>query len=189
MRPAAFALVVLACSRPVVAPRPAPIEVAVTFDDLPAAGPDIPELSRLQVHREIVAALRKHGVPQVYAFVNGKGAELPDGRAALDAWVAAGYPLGNHTYSHSTPKELPNYLRTFIGMSRCYASSFLDPRSAGSVRWISFDEAQRDPVYRSDPEVAPTGGDILQEQVATARGTRVIPWVTMPLQQLSSACR
>jgi peptidoglycan/xylan/chitin deacetylase (PgdA/CDA1 family) len=107
MRLAALAVLFLACSRPAVAPAPAPIEMAITFDDLPASGPGVPGISPLWIRREILAALRKHGVPQVYGFVNGKGAEYPDGRAALEAWVAAGYPLGNHTYSHSTPKELP----------------------------------------------------------------------------------
>ena len=57
------------------------------------------------------------------------------------------------------------------------------------VRWISFDDAQRDPVYRTDPGVAPTGGDILQEQVATARHTRLIPWPTTPEKQLVAVCR
>src|SRR5437870_11155001 len=104
MRLAALAVSFLACSRPAFAPVPPPIEMAITFDDLPASGPEVPGMSRLQVHREILAALRKHGVPRVYGFVNGKGAEHPDGRAALEAWVAAGYPLGNHSYSHSTPR-------------------------------------------------------------------------------------
>jgi hypothetical protein len=60
---------------------------------------------------------------------------------------------------------------------------------SGGVRWISFDDAQRDPVYRQDPRVAPTGGDILQEQVATAQQRRTIPWVTMPLEPLATMCR
>jgi peptidoglycan-N-acetylglucosamine deacetylase len=57
------------------------------------------------------------------------------------------------------------------------------------VRWISFDDARSDSVYQQDPKVAPTAGDILQEQVATAQRTRVIPWVTMPLEPLAATCR
>jgi hypothetical protein len=57
------------------------------------------------------------------------------------------------------------------------------------VCWISFDDAQRAPLYPHDPRVAPTGADILQEQVATARQTRIVPWVTMPLEQLAMLCR
>jgi len=240
----------------------------------------------------------------VYGFVNGKGAEHPDGRAALEAWVAAGYPLGNHTYSHSTPKELPAYFaelhrnepllrelqpgpeerwkvfrypelrqgetgeahdairahlaehgyriaevtvdfgdfawnepyarclargdrgsieelrrsflqsaQTFLAFDDSFARRLFGRRirhililhggafdavmldelltlyESEGIRWISFDDAQRDPVYRHDPRVAPTGGDILQEQVATARQTRLVPWVTMPLEQLATLCR
>ena len=57
------------------------------------------------------------------------------------------------------------------------------------VRWISFDEAQRDPAYQADPRAAPTGGDILQEQVAMVRQTPLIPWVTRPERQLAAMCR
>ena len=41
----------------------------------------------------------RHHVPRVYGFVNSGRAE-PGDRAALQAWVAAGYPLGNHTAHH-----------------------------------------------------------------------------------------
>ncbi|HEX9574114.1 MAG TPA: polysaccharide deacetylase family protein [Myxococcales bacterium] len=303
MRPPAFLVLLSACSHPGVVPARAPIEMAITFDDLPRAGPDIPGMSRLRIHREILAVLRKHAVPQAYGFINGKGAEDADGRAALEAWVAAGYPLGNHTYSHRTPEELPVYLadlhrnepllrellpgpedrwkvfrypnlrqgdtrevhdairahlaehgyriaevtvdfgdwawnepyarclaqgdqasleelrrsflqsaQTFLAFDDSFARRLFGRRirhllllhggafdavmlddllslyeSAG-VRWISFDDAQRDPVYGHDAQVAPTGGDILQEQVAMERQTPMIPWVTMPLKQLAALC-
>jgi len=240
MRPPAFLVLLSACSHPGVVPARAPIEMAITFDDLPRAGPDIPGMSRLRIHREILAVLRKHAVPQAYGFINGKGAEDADGRAALEAWVAAGYPLGNHTYSHRTPEELPAYLadlhrnepllrellpgpedrwkvflqsaQTFLAFDDSFARRLFGRRirhilllhggafgavmlddllslyeSAG-VRWISFDDAQRDPVYGHDAQVAPTGGDILQEQVAMERQTPMIPWVTMPLKQLAALC-
>lgn len=156
---------------------PEPIEMAVTFDDLPAAGPAIPGVSRLQVHREILTALRKHRVPQVYGFVNGRGAQDADGKAALSAWVEAGYPLGNHTFSHGAPKEVPAYLADV-------------DRNEPLLRELQpGDEARWDPVYRDDPRVAPTAGDILQEQVATARRTPLVPWVAMPLKPLDALCR
>jgi peptidoglycan/xylan/chitin deacetylase (PgdA/CDA1 family) len=41
----------------------------------------------------------RHHVPRVYGFVNSGRAE-PGDRAALEAWVAAGHPLGNHTAHH-----------------------------------------------------------------------------------------
>ena len=51
--------------------------------------------------QSILAAFKAAGVPEVYGFVNGYQLERePGSDAALTAWTAAGYPLGNHTWSH-----------------------------------------------------------------------------------------
>jgi peptidoglycan-N-acetylglucosamine deacetylase len=81
---------------------PGVIEVAVTVDDLPRHGQDIPGLSRLAIHQQLLKALKHHQVPGVYGFV--VGSELltnPEDAGALKAWLEAGYPLGNHTYTHA----------------------------------------------------------------------------------------
>jgi peptidoglycan/xylan/chitin deacetylase (PgdA/CDA1 family) len=40
-------------------------------------------------------------VPEVYGFTNGERVERdPETGAVLTAWAGAGYPLGNHTWSH-----------------------------------------------------------------------------------------
>jgi len=78
---------------------PAAIRVAVTVDDLPRHGPEAPGQDRLALHRALLDTLRRHGVPRVYGFVNS-GRAQPGDRAALEVWVAAGYPLGNHTAHH-----------------------------------------------------------------------------------------
>jgi peptidoglycan-N-acetylglucosamine deacetylase len=77
--------------------------LAITVDDLPINGPDtgLPELRR--INEGILAALVAARVPAV-GFVNEaklyRDGEV-DGRIALlDAWLAAGRDLGNHTYSH-----------------------------------------------------------------------------------------
>jgi peptidoglycan/xylan/chitin deacetylase (PgdA/CDA1 family) len=91
----------------------APIEVAVTVDDLPRHGQDVPDVTRVAIHQAMLAALKKHGVPQVYGFVNAsKLKDHPEDRAALKAWLDAGYPLGNHTNSHFdlTKTPLDEYL-------------------------------------------------------------------------------
>ena len=75
------------------------IRVAVTVDDLPRHGPEAPGQDRLALHRALLEALTRHQVPRVYGFVNS-GRARPGDRAALEAWVAAGYPLGNHTANH-----------------------------------------------------------------------------------------
>jgi peptidoglycan/xylan/chitin deacetylase (PgdA/CDA1 family) len=46
-------------------------------------------------------AFARHHVPAVYGFVNGKAVDVePESVAILRAWLQAGYPLGNHSYSH-----------------------------------------------------------------------------------------
>ena len=76
-------------------------QLAITMDDFPVHGALPAGETRATVAQRIVAAFRAAGVPEVYAFVNGAHVERePETGAALTAWVAAGYPLGNHTWSH-----------------------------------------------------------------------------------------
>src|ERR1700712_5154558 len=76
-------------------------QVAFTFDDLPAHGPLPPGMARPAVVQSIVATLRREGMPPVYGFVNGfRVAQYPYQIHILQAWHAAGEPLGNHTWSH-----------------------------------------------------------------------------------------
>ena len=79
----------------------APLQVAFTFDDLPAHGPLPPGVARPQVVRNILETLRKEGMPPVFGFINGfRVARYPYQIRILQAWRAAGEPLGNHTWSH-----------------------------------------------------------------------------------------
>ena len=84
-----------------------PMEVAITFDDLPAHGPRVPGQSELAVHQALLAVLRKHHIPATYGFINARKVdENPALRAVLEAWLAAGQELGNHTYSHADLSRL-----------------------------------------------------------------------------------
>lgn len=98
--------------------EPEPLRVAITVDDLPAHGPSVPGVSSLQIHQALLEAFAAHEVPQVYGFLNaGKLREAPELRAALEAWTAAGHPLGNHTYDHSSLRKttLKAYFRDIAG--------------------------------------------------------------------------
>jgi peptidoglycan/xylan/chitin deacetylase (PgdA/CDA1 family) len=76
-------------------------EVALTFDDLPAHGPLPPGMTRLDVAKSIIATLKAAKAPQVYGFINAvKLEQVPENRAVLEQWRAAGFMLGNHTYTH-----------------------------------------------------------------------------------------
>lgn len=76
-------------------------EVALTFDDLPAHGPLPPGMTRLDVAKSIIATLKAANATKVYGFTNAvKLEQVPEDRAVLEQWRAAGFMLGNHTYTH-----------------------------------------------------------------------------------------
>ena len=82
-------------------------QLAITMDDLPVHGPLPAGETRTSVAERIVAAFRAAGVPEVYGFINAADVEGDaDREGALAAWVAAGYPLGNHTWSHPNLNQL-----------------------------------------------------------------------------------
>jgi len=85
----------------VLAPVAYAQQIAFTFDDLPAHGP-LPEgETRLQIAQSILGTLKRQQMPPTYGFVNGIHlATDPASAEVLKAWIAAGQPLGNHTYSH-----------------------------------------------------------------------------------------
>ena len=79
-----------------------PIKVAVTVDDLPEHGDLPPGVSREDVSRGILKAFKENGVDHAYGFTNGYFMDRsPEEIEILKEWLIAGYPLGNHTYSHS----------------------------------------------------------------------------------------
>jgi peptidoglycan/xylan/chitin deacetylase (PgdA/CDA1 family) len=76
-------------------------QIAITFDDLPAHGPLPAGETRIEVANKVIKALERAHVPPTYGFVNGIGVEQhPETVAVLAAWRTAGFPLGNHTWSH-----------------------------------------------------------------------------------------
>ena len=96
---AAFAFLLASCAT--VQPRAgSPLEIAITIDDLPLHGPYPPGVTPNQVNDQMIAALRGGHVP-VIGFVNASGVEQhPETLQALRDWRAAGFVLGNHTWSH-----------------------------------------------------------------------------------------
>ena len=85
---------------PLVLTAPTP-QVALTFDDLPVQGPLPNGMTRVEIARNIVRALRAANAPSVYGFVNAKALQIePANEEVLREWRAAGFPLANHTFSH-----------------------------------------------------------------------------------------
>jgi peptidoglycan/xylan/chitin deacetylase (PgdA/CDA1 family) len=99
-----FALTVLIPAQTPV--QTAPLQVAFTFDDLPAHGPLPPGEFRPEPMRSIIKTLKTEHMPPVYGFVNGfRTAEYPYQAELLREWIASGNPLGNHTWSHPSLDE------------------------------------------------------------------------------------
>jgi peptidoglycan/xylan/chitin deacetylase (PgdA/CDA1 family)/lysophospholipase L1-like esterase len=86
-------------------PDPAPM-IAFTFDDLPAHAALPAGENRVDIANRIIAPLRAAGAP-AFGFINGAFVERePDSTPVLKAWRAAGFPLGNHGWSHANLDQL-----------------------------------------------------------------------------------
>ena len=83
-----------------------PLEIAITVDDLPVHAPFPPGLTAKQVNDQMIGALKAAEAPAI-GFVNGIGVEQhPETMQALRDWRAAGFVLGNHTWSHPHLSQL-----------------------------------------------------------------------------------
>lgn len=98
----AFALIALALAQTNQDPTTtSQLQLAITFDDLPAHGPLPPGVTRIEVAGKIIRALQAAHLPPSYGFVNAADLQQhPEDLAVLQAWRDAGNPLGNHTWSH-----------------------------------------------------------------------------------------
>lgn len=75
--------------------------VALTFDDLPAAGGLAAGDTRTQILTQLAKELRAAHLQGTYGFVTADDLQGdPDTQQALREWVKAGMRIGNHTWSH-----------------------------------------------------------------------------------------
>jgi peptidoglycan/xylan/chitin deacetylase (PgdA/CDA1 family) len=75
--------------------------VALTFDDLPAAGSLPPGENRSKIAMALSGELKVLHLEGTYGFVNAVRLENdPDAQQALHIWVEAGMNIGSHTWSH-----------------------------------------------------------------------------------------
>ncbi|MFL6737495.1 MAG: polysaccharide deacetylase family protein [Sphingomonas sp.] len=95
-------LLVLCAAAPSKKPEP---QIAITIDDLPVHAPYPPGVTPLEANRQMIAALKAARVP-VTGFVNAANVKDFDTMEALREWRAAGFVLGNHTWSHPHLSEL-----------------------------------------------------------------------------------
>jgi len=97
-----------AVQSPAPAGAPGPASVALTFDDLPGIVLKPDQAYVDATNRALIGSLKRYHYPAI-GFVNeGKLDEIIRKRqiAVLRHWMAAGFDLGNHTFSHSSPNEI-----------------------------------------------------------------------------------
>ena len=87
------------------APKLPPLEdhpvIALTFDDLPAAGALPAGDTRTAIASHLAAELKAHHLDGTYGFVNASKLENdPDAQQALRLWIDEGMNIGSHTWSH-----------------------------------------------------------------------------------------
>jgi peptidoglycan/xylan/chitin deacetylase (PgdA/CDA1 family) len=116
--------------------RSAPIDVALTFDDLPyqtAQGrPTAPQAEWSDVSASILAHLREASVPAA-VFVNGDAAE--DAPALVAKWTGAGHTVGNHTARHvSVDRVSPDEWAADVRRSH----ETLVRQSGGPIAWFRY---------------------------------------------------
>ena len=82
-----------------------PREIAITIDDLPAAGTGMSGAQIVEMTSKLLGTLRDQKAPAV-GFVNEKKlykfGEVDDRIKALAMWPEYGFELGNHTFSHAS---------------------------------------------------------------------------------------
>ncbi|HWA94911.1 MAG TPA: polysaccharide deacetylase family protein [Terracidiphilus sp.] len=75
--------------------------VALTFDDLPAAGSLPPNTDRTQILTRLVDELKANRLEGTYGFINAVDLTGDDdAQNALHIWLNSGMNIGNHTWSH-----------------------------------------------------------------------------------------
>ena len=101
-----LASLLIAWALPLLAQKPAHREIAITIDDLPAAGGNsMTGKEIIDMTSKLLGTLRDQKVPAV-GFVNEqklyKFGEVDDRIKALSIWPEYGFELGNHTFSHAS---------------------------------------------------------------------------------------
>jgi peptidoglycan-N-acetylglucosamine deacetylase len=134
------------------------VRIAITIDDFPESGKLVEGWTRASIVDSMIAALRKSNVGSAYGFALGSYSALhPEELLILEKWRAAGYALGNHTYSHPhlnsvTVDEFVADIRREDAVLKRFDGGSQTPRQRRTLRYPYLDEGdtlqKRDSVRR-----------------------------------------
>lgn len=101
-----LSMLLIISALPLFPQSPAPREIAITIDDLPAASASsISGADIVAMTAKLLGTLRDQKIPAV-GFVNErklyKFGEVDERIMALSMWLDYGFELGNHTFSHAS---------------------------------------------------------------------------------------
>lgn len=115
--------------------REAPLQIAITVDDLPVHGPYPSSETPISVAHTVISALRAQKV-DAYGFTNAYWTEKdPPTKAVLQAWKDAGLPLGNHGWAH---RHLSEMTAAEFEQELMKDDSALQPLSTGDWKWFRY---------------------------------------------------
>jgi peptidoglycan-N-acetylglucosamine deacetylase len=76
-------------------------QIAFTWDDVPAHIALPANETRVEIGKKLIDAMKAEHMTSVYGFVNGVAMERePASEPMMKDWRDAGFPLGNHAWSH-----------------------------------------------------------------------------------------
>jgi peptidoglycan-N-acetylglucosamine deacetylase len=76
-------------------------QIAFTWDDVPAHSALPANETRVEIGKKLIDAMKAEHMTGVYGFVNGVATERePASEPMMKDWRDAGFPLGNHAWSH-----------------------------------------------------------------------------------------
>jgi lysophospholipase L1-like esterase len=214
--PAGYAAMAQGVPLSMLAPtaEPGP-KIAITFDDLPAHGSLPPGETRIELISKIIGALREAHLPPTYGFVNGARLEQqPTEAAVLQAWLAAGNPLANHSWSHMNlnqhsledfeqdvvrnepvlmqtlyQRDIPYVLLLHVGAFDAeMLRRLLQLYRARGFQFVTLPEAERDDFCSSVTDLDFAASPETLEEATSARQLSLPPRTDFALQ-LDSLCR
>jgi peptidoglycan/xylan/chitin deacetylase (PgdA/CDA1 family) len=146
-----------------------PREIAVTIDDLPLNGPDVPLPALQAMTDKLLRSLEREGIPAV-AFVNEsklyRTGEVDARIALLRAWRDSGVELGNHTFSHPSLQTTPLQAFEEDVVRGETVTRMLLKEKGGTPRWFRHPFLQTGPTAETKKAF---------EEFLAGRGYRVAP--------------
>ena len=111
--------------------------MALTFDDLPAAGTLPPGQNRSKIAADLAREFKANHLEGTYGFVNAvKLQDDPDAQQALHTWVGAGMNIGSHTWSHLSLTS--NSAETFEKEIALNEPALAEYAGAGDWHWFRY---------------------------------------------------